>query len=73
MGWVTRQDDNGDNMTTARPQFAIIVVRLHTFFAEPKQRHEVKWHMMTITITIGMRPLFSPISHPISQIVRQTQ
>ena len=28
-----------------------------------------KWHMMTITITISM----SRCSHPISQIVRQTQ
>ena len=34
--------------------------RKPTFFAEPKQRHEVKWHMMTITITIGVKPLFTP-------------
>ena len=31
--------------------------RKFTFFAEPKQCHEVKWQSITITITIGMRTL----------------
>ena len=28
--------------------------RKPSFFAEPEQRHEVKWEMMTMTMTIGM-------------------
>ena len=34
-----------------------------------EKKSGMKWDMMTmtITITIGMRPLFSPISHPSSQ------
>ncbi|MBR7022178.1 MAG: hypothetical protein IKI09_01725 [Bacteroidales bacterium] len=37
--------------------------RKPTFFAEPKERHQVKWHPMTITITKDLRPHFSFSSH----------
>ena len=37
--------------------------RKPTFFAEPKERHQVKWHPMTITITKDLRPHFSSSSH----------
>ena len=30
------------------------------FFVEPKQRHEVKWNMMTMTMTMGMNTRIAP-------------
>ena len=36
-------------------------------FVEPKQRHEVKWDMMTMTMTMGMDACFAPWGDKLEQ------
>ena len=56
-----------------RAERIVKVRKINRISNQTPKRFVKKWHMMTmtITITIGMRPLFPPILHSISQIARQ--